>query len=334
VRTASGYLALLLTASSLALVAGGGPVAGGSVAEASTTTTTIPPAFVPGLGTRAGMVAISPDRSMYLECRGSGLPTVVLVPGLVAAGDTWSVVTSKTGITRPSRRAVYPQVGSFTRVCTYDRPGTARENDTLTPSTPVEQPTTLAGDVTDLHTLLSAAQATGPYVLVGWSFGGPIARLYASTYPDQAAGLVLVDGMSEYLQNALSPADFATFLKLTQRDDAQRVAQWSDVERVDPTTTFAQLRAASPVPRVPVVVLSADKFDAAAFRKRLPPGTPPSYANRFWRAQLSSQNSLAKLFPRAVHVTDTDSGHNIQNYQPQLVVRWIREVVRKVRRQT
>lgn len=306
----------------------------GSAATGASSTnggTTLPPAYVPGPGVRTGMVTISPNRKMYLECRGSGSPTVVLIPGLVAAADTWSDVTSATDGTRPSDTAVYPQVGTFTRVCSYDRPGTARENGSFTPSTPVRQPTTLASDAGDLHALLSAARVTGPYVLVGWSFGGPIARFYGSRYPHEVAGLVLVDGTSEYLQSALSPADFRTFLEVLRRDDALRVAQWKDVEQYDPTAIFAQLRATSPIPIVPVVVLSSDKFDADAFRTRLPPGAPSNYPQMFWRAQISSQDHLAKLFPGAIHVADTSSSHNIQNDQPQLVVQWVRYVVDKVR---
>ncbi|HXA34268.1 MAG TPA: hypothetical protein VNV87_18600 [Acidimicrobiales bacterium] len=82
----------------------------------------------------------------------------------------------------------------------------------------------------------------------------------------------------------------------------------------------------------PVVVLSADKFDPDAFRARLPRGAPSNCPQLFWRAQLSSQDSLAKLFPGAIHIADTGSSHNIQNYQPQLVIKWIRNLVRTVRR--
>jgi hypothetical protein len=78
-------------------------------------------------------------------------------------------------------------------------------------------------------------------------------------------------------------------------------------------------------------VLSADQYDAKAFGARLPPGTPANYPKVFWRAQLTSQDSLVKLFPGAIHVTDTKSSHNIQNYQPQLVAKQVRDVVRKVR---
>ncbi|WP_072843238.1 alpha/beta fold hydrolase [Rhodococcus tukisamuensis] len=270
---------------------------------------------------------IGGGRQMYMECRGTGSPTVVLVPGAVAAADTWHEVTDSSGAAAPSDSAVYPEVGTFTRVCSYDRPGTARANDEFTPSTPVPQPTTPEGDAADLHALLAAAEVSGPYVLAGWSFGGPIARIYASTYPHDVSGLVLVDGTSEFLQSELTPDEFAVFLQLSARDNESRTAQWKDVEQFDPVTTFDQLRAAAPVPAMPVVVLSGDTFDAEAFRTRLPEDAPADYPEVFWRAQLASQDRLAAVFPGARHVTNTHSGHNIHNESPQLVIDAIRDVV-------
>ncbi|MFG2829920.1 alpha/beta fold hydrolase [Streptomyces sp. NPDC048434] len=282
--------------------------------------------------TFARLIDVGGGRKMYLECRGSGSPTVVLVPGLVAAADTWSYVTGSAGTMKPSRSAVYPGVGSFTRVCSYDRPGTARENGKPTTSTSVPQPTTPRGDVSDLHTLLRAAKVPGPYVLVGWSAAGPIARIYAGEYPHDVAGLVLVDAESEFLQSELTPGQFKTFLALIRNDDKRRLAQWKDVERQDPATTFSQVRAAPRPPRVPVAVLSGDTFDADAFRARLPAHAPADYPQVFWRAQLASQASLARQFPGATHITKTHSDHNIHNNQPELVTKAIREVVEKARR--
>ncbi|MBP1160687.1 pimeloyl-ACP methyl ester carboxylesterase [Rhodococcus sp. PvR044] len=275
---------------------------------------------------------IGDGRQMYLECRGTAsrdddVPTVVLVPGAVAAADTWSEVADQSGDMVPSGSAVYPEVGAFTRVCSYDRPGTARAGDEFTPSTPVSQPTDPERDTADLHALLTAAEVPGPYVLVGWSYGGPIARVYAGTHPDETAGLVLVDGMSEFLENELTPAEFSVFLRMNELDNERRTAQWADVEQLDPAAIFPQLRAAPPVPEVPVVVLSGDTFDPDAFRARLPADAPADYPEVFWRAQLASQDSLALLFPGAQHITKTNSGHNIHNESPQLVVDAIREVV-------
>lgn len=280
----------------------------------------------------AGLVDIGGGRRLYLECQGTGTPTVVLVPGLVAVADTWSYVTASSGTFKPSSSAVYPQVGRFTRVCSYDRPGTARENGTFTPSTPVPQPTTPRNDVADLHALLTAARVAGPYVLVGWSYGGPIVRIYASMYPHDVSGLVLVDGESEFLQNEMTPAEFTVFLQMLRNDDEKRIAQWKDVERKNPVTIFEQVRAAPPVPVMPVVVLSSDQFDPNAFRARLPADAPTNYPEVFWRAQQASQDRMAKLFPGATHISNTHSDHNIQNNQPKLVITSIRGVVEKVRK--
>lgn len=269
---------------------------------------------------------IGGGRQMYLECSGTGAPTVVLVPGAVAAAQTWSEVSDASGAVHPSRSAVFPEVATFTRVCSYDRAGTVRGEDEFTPTTPMPQPTTPDRDVADLHALLTAAGVPGPYVLAGWSYGGPVARLYAATHPTDVSGLVLVDGMSEFLQDELSPEDFSVFLATIARDNESRVAEWADVEQVDPVTVFAQLRAAPPVPVVPVVVLSGDTFDADAFRERLPADAPPDYPETFWAAQLASQDDLAALFPDAQHITHTDSSHDIHHESPRLVIDAIRGV--------
>ena len=73
------------------------------------------------------------------------------------------------GEPKPSRSAVFPRVGKFTRVCAYDRPGTTRLDGTLSPSTPVRQPTAAQDGAADLHALLRAAKQKGPYVLVAHS---------------------------------------------------------------------------------------------------------------------------------------------------------------------
>ena len=116
---------------------------------------------------------------LHLYCTGtshSGSPTVILEAG----GGGGSVGWSK----------IQPGVASFTRVCSYDRAGYGwSDNGPL--------PRTAGRIVTELHTLLTRAAVPGPYVLVGHSFGGLIVRLYAYRYPQQVAGLVLVDSISE-----------------------------------------------------------------------------------------------------------------------------------------
>jgi pimeloyl-ACP methyl ester carboxylesterase len=118
-------------------------------------------------GDFAGLIDIGRGRKMYLECRGSGSPAVVLVAGLKASAGDWNDA-------KPSGPTVFAAVAKFTRVCAYDRPGTP-VGEKPSRSDPVPQPTTAEDAVSDLHALLSAAGVAGPYVLVGHSYG---ARAY------------------------------------------------------------------------------------------------------------------------------------------------------------
>ncbi len=117
------------------------------------------------------LVDVGPYR-LHLECTGSRGPTVILEPG--GGGSAASV-----GL-------IAPAVARDSRVCVYDRAGRGW-------SDPAASPPDGAQIATDLHRLLDRAHVAGPYVLVGHSFGGLYVRTYAAKFPDQVAGLVLVD---------------------------------------------------------------------------------------------------------------------------------------------
>jgi len=161
----------------------------------------------------AGPIALGNGRDIYMECRGSGSPTVVLVTGLGERADNFMTLPNP----GPADRAVYPAVAQFTRVCAYDRPGTATGTASgwaLSRSTPVQRLATVKDSADDLNLLLEASGERGPYVLVGHSLGGPIIRLYAADHPASVAALVLDDGLSEDLGDGLTPEQLANFEKL------------------------------------------------------------------------------------------------------------------------
>lgn len=112
---------------------------------------------------------------MHLWCQGTGAPTVVLFNGLGEISTSWAHITD--------------QVETTTRVCAYDRAGQAWSDDAATPEDGVQA-------AADLHALLAAAGEQGPFVLTGHSIGGPFAMVYAARYPEQVAGLVLLDSSS------------------------------------------------------------------------------------------------------------------------------------------
>jgi pimeloyl-ACP methyl ester carboxylesterase len=109
---------------------------------------------------------------LHLHCTGSGSPTVVLQPG---GGDFSSAMAW-----------IAPAVASQIRVCVYDRPGRGW-------SEPAASPQDATQIATDLHTLLQRGNVARPYVLAGHSFGGLYVLTYADRYPDDVAGMVLVD---------------------------------------------------------------------------------------------------------------------------------------------
>ncbi len=279
-------------------------------------------------GEFAGLVDIGGGRKMYLECRGKGSPTVVLAGGLRASAEDWSIADKSTS-------AVFPEVAKFTRVCAYDRPGTP-VGEKPSRSDPVPQATTAADAVADLHALLRVAGSAGPYVLVGQSYGGLVVRLYASTYPGDVSGLVLVDALTEGLRDAETPEQWAIQRRLIEGDVRESLVSYPALERIDADRSFDQARAAPPLRPLPLVVLSADRpwgpqVPSMIAAGKLPADIPPDFGYVTDAAQKTAQQRLAQLVPNAKHVTDTNSGHEIHKEQPQLVTGSIREVVEAVR---
>lgn len=115
-------------------------------------------------------------RRLHLFCQGSGGPTVILEAGKGGYSLDWG--------------RVLPDVAKFTRVCAYDRAGHAW-------SDAASDPRTLQEIAAELHTLLEKAQVPGPYVMVAHSWGALISQRFAFQYPQQVAGVVFVDGVTD-----------------------------------------------------------------------------------------------------------------------------------------
>jgi pimeloyl-ACP methyl ester carboxylesterase len=319
-RLAGGVLALLVVTAAAAAAQG-----------------VVPPARPAAQGDSAGLVDIG-GRRLYLECRGTGSPTVVLEDGAGLGADLRSVDLLEPAGSRPM---VLPAVAGFTRVCAYDRPGvTLVHNPAVRPLAPADRPfpsrsdpapmPRTAGDVAaDLHALLGAAGVPGPYVLVGHSFGGLVGQLYARAYPDEVVGLVLVDAAHEETypawQALLGPTRWAEVMNLTQQAPAG-LEDYPDFERVDIEGSVAegrQARADQPLRPLPLAVLTHGR----PFQE-LMPDWPGEAFERMW---LGMQQDLAALVPNARFSIASQAGHNIHQDQPALVIEAVRQVVVGVR---
>src|ERR671919_816810 len=114
--------------------------------------------------------------SLHINCLGEGSPTVILEAANLGMSAHWV--------------RVQQQLAQTTRVCAYDRAGMGWSE--MGP-----EPRDARQISSELHTLLSKAGIEGPYVLVGHSFGGMYMQTYAARYPDEVAGVALVDSSTE-----------------------------------------------------------------------------------------------------------------------------------------
>ena len=262
------------------------------------------PTIVPK-GRFSGWFDVGGGRRLFLRCTGHRSPTVVLEGGLTS---DWYELQN--------------QLSGFTRVCSYDRPGGPRSR-----SDPAPIPRTARDFVADLHALLRAAHVPGPYVLAGHSISGLFSLLYASTHPRQVAGLVLIDAVHPAtikrrlaMLKPLVPPEVWEALRQLMITVPPRLV---DPEGIDSWTSERQTRLAlrrAPLRPMPLVVLAHGHPD---------PDTPfVELEEPFWQ-QL--QRELAQLVPGGRLVIATQSGHVIQDDQPELVLDAIRDVVLAVR---
>jgi pimeloyl-ACP methyl ester carboxylesterase len=267
---------------------------------------------------------------LHINCVGTGGPTVVIDAGWGDWSATWS-------------SQVQPGAATSTRVCTYDRAGYGY-------SEPGPLPRTAERVSQELHTLLQRAGVPGPYVMVGHSLGGPHERVFAHAYPDEVAGVVLIDSMNP--RSAKPSATSAApgtdepsrgdwILTLPARVGAMRaltgplglkaglspgVADAYAAFLVTPRhfqtmidegrgmpASFAQARAVTSFGAAPLIVLSRGQDQDAE--------------------HVAEQAELLQLSSNSQQLFADQSGHNVQIDQPEAAVDAIVQMVERVRGQ-
>ena len=239
---------------------------------------------------------------LYAFCEGAGAPTVILESGLGDSSRVWMKVV--------------PGIAKFARVCSYDRANIARSQPQPRAIRDFDGSTYLAlrssrDLVHGLQRVLEDVAPKGPYVFVGHSFGGMSVALYAAAHPTQVAGIVLIDSVHpdqvRRLGALLSPADASR-----DHDGLIQNREGFDVDRV-----LADVRSLNWRTNVPLIVVAQGKVDPNATEA-------DKRESQVWR-QLQSE--LVQLSSRGSLMIADESGHDIQNEQPDLVVQAIRRVV-------
>ncbi len=230
---------------------------------------------------------------LRLERMGRGTPTVVFEAGLAQPRTTWGRVPN--------------DVAEFAQVVIYDRAN-------LGDSDEINQQRTSKQTVADLRAMLNAAGVATPYVLVGHSFGGLNARLFASQFPDEVAGIVLVDASHEDEYGR-----YAELMTEPQRTDYLKHEGGGNYEKIDLLASAEEIRVAVPIKPLPLVVVSVSgKRETAIKHDRE-------------KIHDELQLLLSRLSPYGTQILAEDSGHFVQLDRPELVTNAIRNVVEQVR---
>jgi pimeloyl-ACP methyl ester carboxylesterase len=223
----------------------------------------------------------------WLHCRGSGPVTVLVITGLGAPASTWS--------------GVRPSLEGLTRTCVYDRPGLGHS-----PARPDAGRVVDAGlHARELAALLTAAGEHGPFVVVGHSYGGLIARAFVHAYRARVRGLLLAESVTP--------------------DDPTLGRYWTEAgHRVDMVASSAATGGGPKLGVLPLLVLSASNPEGDHLGG--PSYGQPAWMVTLWRTQQHADRALSR---DAIQVI-ARSGHVLQQDDPPAVVEAVRELVSAV----
>lgn len=265
-------------------------------------------------------------RMLHLNCSGQGSPTVVLEAGLGDSSLVWALVQ--------------PKLATTTRVCSYDRSGTAWSHD----AGPQHG---LSHAADDLDSLLRISGEHPPYLLVGHSWGGWLITVFARRHLENVAGIVLVDSSVGFdppviekmpeSQDGGPPTGPLIMKKNSDEGEdpfkrlppnsyqaylwTQSLPRLDDVD--DPDEPLATVQAAIsgkfPLDSKPLVLIVARKADGAMNQ-----GTEKGKAIRSKILSLSRTSTLEHA----------DSGHHVQLEKPDVVVAAVQQVIDRERRAT
>ncbi len=246
----------------------------------------------------------------------------MLQSGYGNAGDIWSFATA-----HPP--AVAPGLAATNRVCVYDRPGTTLSLDAAGNPLPsaqpgrsdqVSTPRTATDLITEWHDLLATAGVPGPYVLVGHSIGGLFTLLYARTYPDQVAGMVLVDATPPAFASLLPPPSLA-LLKASLK--APSSLPGYPYEAYDLDDILRAVDSAPALRPAPTTLLFAGRLQQVS-----DPATQGLLKDAA-AVQDQARAQFAASIPGATTTVVTDATHYIHVERPDAVIEAVRAVAGK-----
>ncbi len=272
------------------------------------------------LGPYPGSFVLLHDHRMYYHCLGDGSHTVLIDTGIGGASANWVPIQEK--------------LSSQMQVCIYDRAGYGM-------SDPGPGPRTTSLIVEELYTMVKSAKINGPYILLGHSYGGFTAQLFAKIYPDETAGVVLVDsshpqqverlvkmdlfeaenrriiiGRSEAIEENASELQKKWHMLNSRRKAV--FAQMNELKYFHDSAN--EVNNAGPMPNLPLVVLTRGI-------SQLPTLDNGETMEDIW---LAMQTNLANSSRQGYQKIIQNSGHNIHIDKPDAVVDSVLELFSRI----
>jgi hypothetical protein len=242
-----------------------------------------------------GTFELPNGHSLYIECRGSGSPTVVFEVGLEEPRSDVSYVQDTL-----ARKYM---------ACSYDQANNGKSGKAPTPRT--------AGDVVnDLHQLLETAGVPGPYVLAGSSIGGFFVQLYGRRYSDEVAGVVAM--------NPEPPADQVVerihpLFRKEVREEDRAYFRGENPEGINWFASSEELKKAPPPPPVPFEMILSTKVAGCE-------GDPLCLKSDDVYVEI--EREVAQQWPQS-SVRKVDAGHVIFLDKPEVLVNAVKRVASK-----
>jgi pimeloyl-ACP methyl ester carboxylesterase len=254
-------------------------------------------------------------RILHAETLGSGHPTVVIEVGSTQAG-------TKSQGWWPIRNLLAKE----TCVLMYDRAGTGG-------SPPAPLPRPISEFTNDLHVVLNGANVEKPYILVGGSFGGLIVTHYASLYPNEITGVVLVDSThpehSPRTLELLPPFTSGESQALTNFrnllwQETYAPLSTNEQEGLDIPASIIQMRASWNLGNIPLIVLTAGQDEWEE-------GFPPDVTAPYEELWLVLQRELTNRSTNSTHIIVQDSGHCMHDEKPSVVLDAVQTILQMVK---
>ncbi|MFC5650403.1 alpha/beta fold hydrolase [Paenibacillus solisilvae] len=218
-----------------------------------------------------------------------GYPTVVMDSGYGDYSKAW--------------KAVIPDIASITKVFVYDRAGLGRSEKSPNPRTSKEI-------INELKHLLLKSNITPPYILVGHSFGGVNVRLYASEFPNDVVGVLLVDATPEEYRERFLPSMPREFQEAYNK---QFIHESTFDEFME---SLGQLKLKRHLGNIPLIIISAGKKDHYS----------PS-SQELWHEM---QRETLSISENSEFIIAYNSAHYIQNYEPSIIIDGIKRLLLKI----